>query len=404
MFIIYLKRRCIELPEVASKDLCTGCTACASICPQKCICMTEDIDGFTYPKIANEALCISCGACEQICPILNQIEHKEFLTKSYAALSKSDLLRMESSSGGIFSELSKIVIQSRGIVYGASYDKNNSVEHIGVDNIDDLGKLRGAKYSQSNLGNSFLTIKKQLDSGINVLFSGTPCQIGGLKAFLKKDYENLLCIDFVCHGVPSPLVWKKYVNYRAKIDDNSNSPDYINLRNKESGWSKYSYSVEFHYTSGKRYICNNSEDVFMKLFVNNYILRRSCSACHFKGYGRFSDITLGDFWGIWDINSEMDDNKGTSLVLINSLKGEELFRSASGNIKSSQVTLEQASIMNPSLLQSSHPHSSRDKVLSEIIQNGFETVIPLFQSNQSVKTLLPVKIRNMLSRLKKKRR
>lgn len=404
MFIIYLKRRCIELPEVASKDLCTGCTACASICPQKCICMTEDVDGFTYPKIANEALCISCGACEQVCPILNQIEHKEFLTKAYAALSKSDLLRMESSSGGIFSELSKIVIQSRGIVYGASYDKNNSVEHIGVDNIDDLGKLRGAKYSQSNLGNSFLTIKKQLDSGIKVLFSGTPCQIGGLKAFLKKDYENLLCIDFVCHGVPSPLVWKKYVNYRAKIDDNSNSPDYINLRNKESGWSKYSYSVEFHYTNGKRYICNNSEDVFMKLFVNNYILRRSCSACHFKGYGRLSDITLGDFWGIWDINSEMDDNKGTSLVLINSLKGEELFRSASGNIKSSQVTLEQASIMNPSLLQSSLLHSSRDKVLSEIIQNGFETVIPLFQSNQSVKTLLPVKIRNMLSRLKKKRR
>ena len=269
---------------------------------------------------------------------------------------------------------------------------------------EDCEKFMGSKYVQSVIGYSYKKVKKFLDNKRLVLFSGTPCQIAGLYAFLKKDYENLLCIDFVCHGVPSPLVWKKYVNYRAKIDDNSNSPDYINLRNKESGWSKYSYSVEFHYTSGKRYICNNSEDVFMKLFVNNYILRRSCSACHFKGYGRFSDITLGDFWGIWDINSEMDYNKGTSLVLINSLKGEELFRSVSGNIKSSQVTLEQASIMNPSLLQSSHPHSSRDKVLSEIIQNGFETVIPLFQSNQSVKTLLPVKIRNMLSRLKKKRR
>lgn len=390
----------MPFPEVASKDLCTGCTACASICPRKCICMTEDFDGFTYPKVVNEALCISCGACEQVCPILNQIEHKEFLTKAYAALSKSDLLRMESSSGGIFSELSKIVIQSRGIVYGASYDKNNSVEHIGVDNIDDLGKLRGAKYSQSNLGDCFLTVKKQLDSGIKVLFSGTPCQIGGLKAFLKKDYDNLFCIDFVCHGVPSPLAWKKYIKYRAQIDDNNNPPDYINLRNKESGWSNYSYSVEFAYSKGKRYLRKNNEDLFMNLFVNNYILRNSCSACRFKGYSRVSDITLGDFWGIWDINSEMDDNRGTSLVLIHSVEGEELFRAASDNIKSNQVTLEQASMMNPSLLQSSIPQPSRDKVLRDIIQNGFETVIPIFRSNRSVNTLLPEKIEKIFSRLK----
>lgn len=388
------------MPELANKSQCTGCTACASVCPQQCIRMVEDVEGFTYPKIVNVASCISCGACERVCPVLSQKEEKESLTRAFAALSKNDSLRMESSSGGVFSELSKIVLKSGGIIYGASYDKNGSVEHIGVDNMENLGKLRGAKYSQSSLKDSFSTIKSQLDSGINVLFSGTPCQVGGLKAFLKKDYNNLLCIDFVCHGVPSPLVWKKYVKYRAQIDDNDNPPDYINLRNKESGWTNYSYSVEFAYSKGKRYLQKNNEDLFMNLFINNYILRNSCSACHFKGYSRVSDITLGDFWGIWDINSEMDDNRGTSLVLIHSVKGEELFRVASGNIKSSQVTLEQASMMNPSLLQSSIPQPNRDKVLSEIIQNGFETVIPIFQSEQSVKSLLPVKIRKLFSRLK----
>lgn len=391
------------MPEFTNKSQCTGCTACASVCPQQCIRMVEDVEGFTYPKIVNVASCISCGSCERVCPVLSQKEEKGSLTRAFAALSKNDSLRMESSSGGVFSELSEIVLKSGGIIYGASYDKNGSVEHIGVDNMENLGKLRGAKYSQSNLKDSFSTIKKQLDSGINVLFSGTPCQVGGLKAFLKKDYKNLLCIDFVCHGVPSPLVWKKYVKYRAKIDNNDNPPGYINLRNKESGWTNYSYSVEFAYSKGKRYLRKNNEDLFMNLFVNNYILRNSCSACHFKGYSRVSDITLGDFWGIWDINSEMDDNRGTSLVLIHSVKGEELFRAASGNIKSSQVTLEQASMMNPSLLQSSIPQPSRDNVLRDIIQNGFETAITIFQSNQSAKTLLPVKIRRIFSRFKNRK-
>ena len=179
------------LPELAGKSQCTGCTACASVCPQQCICMVEDVEGFTYPKIVNEATCISCGACEQVCPILNLKVHKQSLTRAYAALSKNDSLRMESSSGGVFSELSKIVLQSGGIIYGASYDKNGFVEHISVDNIEALKKLRGAKYSQSNLEDSFLTIKKQLDSGIKILFSGTPCQVGGLKSFLKKEYDNL---------------------------------------------------------------------------------------------------------------------------------------------------------------------------------------------------------------------
>lgn len=387
------------MPQLASKSQCTGCTACASICPQQCISMDVDVEGFTYPKIVNDSVCISCGTCERVCPVLNKKENSSSLTKAYAAFSKSDLLRRESSSGGIFSELSNVVLRSGGIIYGASYNKNDIVEHISIESMEALKKLRGAKYSQSNLGDSFKTIKYQLNCGKRVLFSGTPCQVAGLKAFLVHDYDNLICIDFVCHGVPSPMVWKEYVKYRAQTDDDSTGLKCINLRNKESGWSKYTYSVEFTYSDNKRYLCNNQDDPFMRFFVNDYILRNSCSDCHFKGYDRVSDITLGDFWGIWDIAPEMDDNKGTSLVLTHSKKGEQLFKAVFKNIKFKQVTLEQASRLNQSLLQSSVQQVDRTLVLNKIAVEGFQSAVPLFKVKQSEKLSLPRRVISTLCRL-----
>ena len=360
------------MPILADKNQCTGCTACANICPKSCIEMKEDDEGFSYPVIDNSR-CISCLACERVCPILNNHTHKDEETKAYAALSKNDETRLESSSGGIFSELAKLVLQANGIVYGAKYDNDFKVIHTGIEDIESLKELRGAKYSQSDLSTIFQTVKKQLNNGRQVLFSGTPCQIGGLKAFLKKDYDNLYCIDFVCHGVPSPLVWKKYIEYRSQVDADNQVPEYINLRNKESGWSHYSYQVEFAYSKSNHYLCQNDKDLYMSLFVNNYILRRSCSNCYYKGYSRESDITLGDFWGIWDILPSMDDNKGTSVVFTHSNKGEKLLNSAAIHLQSNPVTLDQATMMNPSLLKSSFPKENRERVLKEISQNGFHT-------------------------------
>ena len=360
------------MPILADKNQCTGCTACANICPKSCIEMKEDDEGFSYPVIDNSR-CISCLACERVCPILNNHTHKDEETKAYAALSKNDETRLESSSGGIFSELAKLILQSNGIVYGAKYDDDFKVIHTGIEDIESLKELRGAKYSQSDLSTIFQTVKKQLNNGRQVLFSGTPCQIGGLKAFLKKDYDNLYCIDFVCHGVPSPLVWKKYIEYRSQVDADNQVPEYINLRNKESGWSHYSYQVEFAYSKSNHYLCQNDKDLYMSLFVNNYILRRSCSNCYYKGYSRESDITLGDFWGIWDILPSMDDNKGTSVVFTHSNKGEKLLNSAAIHLQSNPVTLDQATMMNPSLLKSSLPKENRERVLQEIGQNGFHT-------------------------------
>lgn len=360
------------MPILADKNQCTGCTACANICPKSCIEMKEDDEGFAQPVIDNSK-CISCLACERVCPILSNRTPKDEETKAYAALSKNDETRLESSSGGIFSELAKLILQSNGIVYGAKYDDDFKVIHTGIEDIESLKELRGAKYSQSDLSTIFQTIKTQLNNGRQVLFSGTPCQIGGLKAFLKKDYDNLYCIDFVCHGVPSPLVWKKYIEYRSQVDADNQVPEYINLRNKESGWSHYSYQVEFAYSKSNHYLCQNDKDLYMSLFVNNYILRRSCSNCYYKGYSHESDITLGDFWGIWDILPSMDDNKGTSVVFTHSNKGEKLLNSAAIHLQFNPVTLDQATMMNPSLLKSSHPKENRERVLKEISQNGFHT-------------------------------
>lgn len=374
------------MPELADKSQCTGCTACASTCPQHCIQMKKDDTGFSFPEIMEQSACIACGACERVCPVLvNKKDDGEPLTFAYAAFSKNDVLRIESSSGGIFSELAGIILQLGGIIYGASYDDEGVVRHIGIENQKELGKLRGAKYSQSILGECFQALKKQLDSGRKVLFSGTPCQVAGLKAFLRGDYDNLVCIDFVCHGVPSPMVWEKYLQYRAQVDDSGMPPKHINLRNKESGWSHYSYSVEFAYADNKRYLCKNGDDPFMRFFVNDYILRESCSDCHFKGYSRISDITLGDFWGIWNIDPEMNSDKGTSLILTHSVKGESMIEAIAENIKFKQVTLEQAASENPSLLKSSVHKLNRKSVLKTIECEDFQAALPLFQEKQSKK-------------------
>ena len=391
------------MPELASKCQCTGCTACANSCPRQCIQMKKDSAGFFYPEIVKPSACIDCGACERACPVLadNKVTGNHSLAFVYVAFAKNEPLRMESSSGGVFSELATVILQMGGIVYGSSYDENGVIRHIGIENKQDLGKLRGAKYSQSVLGNTFSNIKKQLMSGKTVLFSGTPCQVAGLKSFLKRDYDNLVCIDFVCHGVPSPMVWEKYVAYRAQFDNGGTLPLHINLRNKESGWSNYSYSVEFAYGNKKRYFCKNAEDPFMYLFVNDYILRKSCGDCHFKGYNRVSDITLGDFWGIQNIDPEMDDNKGTSLVLTHDAVGEDLLKKVAGRVKIKQVTLEQASSENLSLLKSSVHKPSRDIVLKTIESEDFQAILPFLQKEQLLQRR---KRENILKKVLKKLR
>ena len=365
------------MPKLATKEYCTGCTACATICPKNCIEMIADKNGFFSPVIDSEK-CIGCDMCEKTCPIITPLKIAECKAEACAAYSKDEMVRMSSSSGGIFTEIAKEIFRRDGVVFGASYNECFEVIHVCVVCENELEKIQGAKYAQSSLYRIFIDVKKRLDMGQDVLFSGTPCQVAGLKAFLKKDYSNLFCIDFVCHGVPSPMAWKAYVEYRTKQDANGELPKAINLRSKNTGWSNNRYSNVFEYENGKQHSISSSDSLFMKLFVGDYISRPSCENCKFKGYNRVSDITLGDFWGIWDIDPEMDDNKGTSVVLIQSEKGQALWNEISDKIKFKEVALEQASQQNPSMLMTSKANPKREEVLKQIREGHIEECENLF--------------------------
>lgn len=359
------------MPTLADPHKCTGCTACAAICPKGCITMVADENGFSHPLV-NESTCIQCGLCEKKCPIRSKQAFSHMPT-AYAARSVDTRMRLESSSGGVFSELAQIVLAQRGAVFGAAYDDHFRVIHICAEDEHSLARLRGAKYAQSDLFGVFDDVKDRLTRGQEVLFSGTPCQVGGLKAFLGREYENLVTVDFVCHGVPSPMAWERFVK-ELSVQSPLLS---VNLRAKDTGWSRYQYCHALQYADGMRRLIPNSESLYMKLFVGDLINRQSCSNCSFKGYARRSDLTLGDFWGIWDIAPEMDDNCGTSLVLVQSEKGRRLWNAISSRLVSREVTLEEASYENPSILYSSSPSPNRDEGLSRLRRDSLASCAEL---------------------------
>lgn len=356
------------MPNLATKEYCTGCTACASACPKGCISMIPDENSFLCPVIDVDR-CISCGLCEKVCPVISPPKKPESEPLAYAAHSRDERMRLESSSGGVFTELAKAVLEAGGAVFGAAYNEQFEVVHICVESEAELTKLRGAKYAQSDMRGVFTEVKARLDAGQKVMFSGTPCQVGGLKTYLRKDYENLLTVDFVCHSVPSPMAWQEYVKYRAEQDNGGELPESINLRAKETGWSRYQYSNLFQYGGGVAHTAKSGDSLYMKLFVGGYINRESCANCQFKGYSRVSDLTIGDFWGIWDIAPEMDDNKGTSVILVQSERGVELLEQISEQLVLKPVTPEEASLQNQAILKSSAPNAQQPEIL-DLIKMG----------------------------------
>ncbi|MBR1676344.1 MAG: Coenzyme F420 hydrogenase/dehydrogenase, beta subunit C-terminal domain [Clostridia bacterium] len=388
-----------DYPKLAELKACIGCTACYNICPTKKIKLSFDYRGFIRPVIDDSINCIECGQCERVCPVLHPIDNTAQSTKCYAVKSKNDNIRDCSSSGGVFSEIAIKVLNSGGIVYGAAYSDDFSVQHIGIESVEELTKLRGAKYAQSDLSDTYCKIENGLKQGRIVLFSGTPCQVAGLKSFLKKEFENLITIDFVCHGVPSPQVWENYVFYRAKKDNNGILPLKINMRSKESGWSNYSYSMRFDFQNHS-YVAQNGNDIFMALFVQNYILRDSCYNCRFKGINKVSDVTLGDFWGIWELSPVFDDNKGVSLVIPNTEKGNSILKELDCHKKAFDV--EYAVKYNPSIIESATHNNDRDKIFSLALNSDFKKVekIVLCNSNPIVK--FKSYIKNVIKKIKGK--
>lgn len=347
------------------KPDCTGCHACVNKCPKKCISMVTDKEGFDYPYI-DKNNCTDCCLCEKTCPVLNG-DKAARKPKAYACINKNEAVRMESSSGGVFSLLAEFVINHGGIVYGAAFNDKFEVVHAGINDAKELYKLRGSKYVQSRLGNTFCEIEEYLKHGRLVYFSGTPCQVAGLLNFLSKPYDNLFCQDLICHGVPSPKVWNQYLgmlNHKYK-----GLPIRINFRQKDSGWNLFELSIKYKDSS---YRCCHKQDKYMRAFLGDMNLRRSCYSCQFKGLDRLSDITLADFWGIGNVLKDMDDGKGTSLVIVNSEKGNAIFQEIKDDMLFKEAEVSDAVSYNPAAYRSVLKPKIREKFFSELDKNDFE--------------------------------
>lgn len=375
------------------KKYCTGCEACVNICPKNCINMRSDIEGFNYP-IVDKSKCIYCNKCINSCPILckNKIKND---ASAYACFNKEDAIRKESTSGGIFTLISSHIIKNNGIVFGARFNNSFNVEHSYVEKIEELKLFRGSKYVQSKIGNSFIDIKSFLEKGKNVLFSGTPCQVAGLKTFLKKDYENLICIDIVCHGVPSPLVWNKYKNEISKGKTISN----ISFRDKTYGWRDYCFKMDFE--DGTNYLQRRVENRYIIGFIEDIYLRKSCYNCKFKSLHRQSDLTLADFWGIENINRNMDDENGVSLVIVNSQKGKKILDIIEDNIEIKKVELNEAISYNTSAIKSANYTPRRDYFFNKIDRFKFDKLV-----DKTIKGSLflrvRVKVKNIVKYIRRK--
>lgn len=333
---------------LCEKVLCTGCTACASACPHGCISMGADGEGFVRP-VVDEKRCIGCGLCAEACPVLSA-PAKNPMPLAFAAKNREEAVRAMSSSGGVFTLLARKVLDRGGVVVGAGYDADFRVVHQLVEVPELLPRLRGAKYVQSDLRGVFPQVKDRLSRGQTVLFSGTPCQVSGLRAWLGKDHPNLLLVDLVCHGMPSPAVWEKYLSWRSEQSGDGLRPATVNLRSKDSGWSACSVDIRWPY--GKRYTAPHRQDPYIRAFTGGLCLRPSCYRCSCKGLTRCADFTLGDYWDAGGQAPAMSDHKGASMVLVHSDKARALWAELAAEMTAAAADPRGCVDHNPAALRS----------------------------------------------------
>ena len=355
--------------NILRKEDCVGCNACVQICPKNCISFDADEQGFHYPLV-DLNLCINCGLCEKVCPVINQEEPKKPY-KTYAAINPDHRVRHDSSSGGVFHALATKIITEGGVVFGARFNEEWNVMHDSADTRIGIKPFLKSKYVQSQIGNTYRQTEDYLKSGKKVLFSGTPCQIAGLHKFLRKDYGDLLItIDTACHGVPSPFIWQLYLKYIAHQENFSTSDiRKIDFRDKRNGWETYGMNILFkNSTYEKDWFSSMKKNVYMQGFIKNLYLRPSCYACPTKCGKALSDITLADFWGIRNIHPELYSDKGVSLILANTQKGDSLL--ASLMLKLDSVAYEEVVTCNPALIKSALRSNYYDRFWRYYSKNG----------------------------------
>ena len=358
---------------------CSGCSACSQICPVECIRMENDAEGFLYPVI-DTSKCINCDRCRDICVRAQShlTERNVTSEKSYLAYSRDDDIRRGSSSGGLFSMIAETVLSKGGLVCGAGFDRDFKVRHMFVSALADLPGLRGSKYVQSETGNSYKRIREELERGRLILFSGTPCQVDGLLACLGKEYENLYTQDILCHGVPSPAVWKEYLLMRSGgelVKD-------VSFRDKTYGWHYFSMKIE---TDKRKYVRRLDEDTYLRLFLDDVILRPSCYACHHKSIHHKADFTLGDCWGKTD--GLKDDDRGISLLFVNSDKGQKLIGELENDVLFYEIPFEDAVLKQKVMTESVPYNQNRELFFSMAEELGIREALEKWYSPDPVSFL-----------------
>ena len=380
-----------------NKENCCGCTACQHICPTKAIQMKADEEGFLYPEI-DQSLCIDCGLCRKVCAFQNGYDKSQNLKKIklYAVKNIDEKVRISSTSGGLFTAASDNILDKGGIVFGAAFDRDFNVVHTIAFNKKDRDELKGSKYVQSDLRNVFQEIREFLDKKKLVLFTGTPCQNAGLKRYLietKTNTKNLYLCDILCYGVPSPLLWLEYVEFLQKNENSKINKFYF--RPKIKGWHNHTQMAIFE--NGKIDYSSALSQTFKILFQSNYILRPSCYACKFTNFIRPSDITIGDFWGIEKSMPEFDDDKGISLLIINTSKGQSLFKEISNNLVFKISNKKEC--RQSRLYQSAKLPIHREKFWKEYNLYGYRYIAALYGEN-NLKGIIKNLIRKHFSNLK----
>lgn len=372
---------------------CMGCFGCANICPQACITMEDDSEGFWYPLVDYDR-CIECMKCIDVCPIINSIK-VDNEPQALACFNNDEAVRIKSSSGGVFSLIADNILSDSGVVFGVGFDKQFRVIHSCSENMEGVDNFRGSKYVQSKVGDTYKQAKKYLKLGKKVLFTGTPCQISGLNQYIGNQYPNLYTLDNICHGVPSPKVWEKYLVYR---ETKSGSPTVkVSFREKSKGWK--SYSVKFSFDDDTEYKKTARKDSFMRAFLKNVCLRPSCYECKFKSLHRESDITLGDFWGIQHILPEMDDDKGASLIFVNTKKGHSMLREIENGLSFKEVNINQAVKYNSAAVKSVEKNPNRQLFFNDLDRLEFDKLVRKY-CNDKLTIKLKRKIKSLLKRMK----
>ena len=358
---------------IEDKTKCCGCTACKNVCPKQCIEMIPDFEGFLYPKV-NAKECVECNKCVRVCPVLNHEVKQKKYQEAYALRTKSDRDLRMSTSGGFTTPLAFWVFEQGGKLWTTTYDDNWKVCHAEFDSANtEFAKTRGSKYVQSDLGDSFTKIQKDLENGKLICFIGTTCQVYGLKSYLGTTYDNLITVDLVCHGTPSPKLWNKYVSYQEKCYGSRIKE--VNFRNKTYGYHSGTMMLQFE--NGKKYTGSARVDFMLKSFFSEIASRPSCYDCVFKEKYRNSDFTIFDCWHMSElVFDQRDDDRGYTNVLIQSEKGRQIFEHIRNQYNAYEIDVDKAITLDGIMVNhSAIPHPARNEFYKDIEKNDLKTHI-----------------------------